>query len=46
LIISQYMALLRSKKTEIEIERILSVYDFLLSERNKLARDLGIVVIR
>lgn len=45
LILCQYLALLKSKKKEEDVERILNVYQFILNERNKLGRDLGITVL-
>lgn len=45
LIICQYITLLKSNKSDAYVERILTVYEFLLSERNKLGRDLGITVV-
>jgi hypothetical protein len=45
LIMSQYSVLLKFRQTEAEVERILTVYQFLLNERNKLGCDLGITVV-
>jgi phosphatidylserine/phosphatidylglycerophosphate/cardiolipin synthase-like enzyme len=45
LIICQYITLLKSKRTESEVERILDVYEFLLKERNRIGRELGISVV-
>lgn len=45
LILCQYLALLKSKKEDGDVERILNVYQFILSERNKLGQDLGITVL-
>lgn len=45
LIICQYITLLKSKKTEAQVERIFTVYEFLRNERNKLGRDLGVTVL-
>lgn len=45
LILCQYLVLLKSKKNEADLERILTVYEFILNERNKLGRDLGITIL-
>lgn len=45
LLITRYMELMKSNKTESENERIFNVFEFLLRNRNKLAAELGIVVV-
>lgn len=45
LILCQYLALLRATKKDEDVERILNVYNYILNERNKLGRDLGITVV-
>lgn len=45
LILCQYLALLRSRRKDEDVERIPNVYQYILDERNKLGRDLGITVL-
>lgn len=45
LIVLEYITLLKANRTESYIDRILTVYQFLLRERNKLGEDLGITVV-